>query len=82
MDKEALEEQVIAVIAEVLGKEPSSIEPGDHFADDLGAQSVQSIEMMAGFEEAFDIEIDEDAAMAVQTVEEAIEFIADHLETD
>ena len=67
------------VIAEVLGKEKGSIELAHHFADDLGAQSVQSIEMMAGFEEAFDIELDEDAAMAVQTVAGAIDFIADCL---
>ena len=80
MDRDELEQQVVAVIAEVLGVDPANIEPAHSFADDLGAQSVQSIEMMAGFEEAFDIEIDEDAAMAVQTVEGAIEFIAEYLD--
>lgn len=45
------------------------------FAEDLGAESVQPIELVAMFEEVFGIEMDEDAALAVQTVGEAVELI-------
>jgi acyl carrier protein len=47
----------------------------DSFTEDLGAESIQSIELVAMFEEEFGIEMDEDAALAVQTVGEAVEFI-------
>jgi acyl carrier protein len=49
----------------------------DNFTEDLGAESVQSIELVAMFEEEFGIEMNEDAALAVQTVGEAVEFITD-----
>jgi acyl carrier protein len=49
----------------------------DNFTADLGAESVQSIELVAMFEEEFGIEMDEDAALSVQTVGEAVDFITD-----
>ncbi len=55
---------------------PDKIKMEDSFTADLGAESVQSIELVAMFEEEFGIEMDEDAALSVQTVGEAIEFIA------
>ena len=45
------------------------------FVEDLDAESIQSVELMAAFEEEFDIELDEDEAMGVKTVEAAVEFI-------
>ena len=56
------------------------IEESHVFTSDLGAESVQSVELMAGFEEEFDIEMDEDEALSVQTVGEAIDFICKHLD--
>ena len=50
------------------------------FVEDLGAESIQSIELIAAFEEEFDIEMDEDAAVAVKTVGGAITFISDIVE--
>ena len=47
----------------------------DSFTADLGAESVDSIELVAMFEEEFGIEMDEDAALAVETVGDAITFI-------
>lgn len=68
-------DRVIAVTARVLRLDPQDIKPEHHFTKDLGAESVQSIELVAMFEEEFGIEMDEDAALAVQTIGGAAEFI-------
>jgi acyl carrier protein len=70
-----VEERVIAVTARVLSLDPSEIKPEHAFTADLGAESVQSVELVANFEEEFGIEMEEDAALSVQTVGEAAEFI-------
>jgi acyl carrier protein len=72
-----VEERVKAVTANVLKLNVDEINMDDNFTADLGAESVQSIELVAMFEEEFDIEMDEDAALSVQTVGEAVEFITD-----
>jgi acyl carrier protein len=72
-----VEERVKEVTANVLKLNIDEIKMGDNFTADLGAESVQSIELVAMFEEEFGIEMDEDAALSVQTVGEAVEFITD-----
>jgi len=72
-----VEERVKAVTANVLKLNVDEIKMDDSFTADLGAESVQSIELVAMFEEEFGIEMDEDAALSVQTVGEAVEFITD-----
>jgi len=69
------EERVKKVVANVLKCDPEKITDEAHFVADLGAESIQSIELVAGFEDEFDIEMDEDAALDVKTVGDAIEFI-------
>ena len=69
-------DRVIGVTARVLQLDPAKIKPSDSFTADLGAESVQSIELVAMFEEEFGIEMDEDAALSVETVGTAAEFIA------
>ena len=68
-------ERVNEVTARVLKVPQEQIRPEQSFAEDLGAESVQSIELVAMFEEEFGIEMDEDAALAVETVGAAVEFI-------
>jgi acyl carrier protein len=77
-DKEVLE-RVINVTARVLGLDPGEIEPDANFVFDLGAESSQSVELVLGFEAEFDIDMDQEQALAVQTVAEAAEFVAGHL---
>jgi acyl carrier protein len=72
-------QRVINVTARVLGLEPATIRKDSNFVFDLGAESVQSVELVAAFEEEFGIEMEEDAALAVQTVGDAADFIARHL---
>jgi acyl carrier protein len=71
-----VQERVKAVTARVLGLDPEEIRPEHSFTEDLGAESVQSIELVAMFEEEFGIEMDEDAALSVTTVGGAVSFIA------
>lgn len=68
-----VEERVKEITRTKLGVEDIKLE--NSFTADLGAESVDSIELVAMFEEEFGIEMDEDAALAVQTVGDAIDFI-------
>ena len=69
-------DRVVAVTSRVLHLDPQQIQPQHNFTADLGAESVQSVELVAMFEEEFGIEMDEDAALSVQSVGAAAEFIA------
>lgn len=71
-----VEERVKTVTAQVLRINADEIKIEDNFTTDLGAESVQSIELVAMFEEEFGIEMDEDAALSVETVGDSVEFIA------
>jgi len=68
-------ERVRKVTAEVLRIDPGKIALESTFVQDLGAESIQSVELVAAFEEEFDIEMDEDAALAVSNVGDAVTFI-------
>ncbi len=75
MDKQQIEQGVVKVVCQVLNVDPGMVQPESNFVFDLGAESVQSVELVAGFEEEFGIEMDEDAALSVETVGMAVEFI-------
>ncbi len=74
-------ERVKRVVGEVLKVDPAQIADDARFVEDLGAASVQSIELVAAFEEEFDIDLDEVAALQVKTVGDAVAFIARHLDS-
>jgi acyl carrier protein len=57
--------------------DPDEIKPEHSFTVDLGAESVQSVELVALFEDEFGIEMDEDAALSVESVGKAVEYIAE-----
>lgn len=71
----SVQDRVIAVTARVLRLDPARVKMEHHFAKDLGAESIQSVELVANFEEEFGIEMDEDAALSVSTVGGAVDFI-------
>ena len=68
-------ERVCKVTAELLKVDENTITPESDFVRDLGAESIQSIELVAAFEEEFDLEMDEEAALQVKSVGDAITFI-------
>ena len=71
-----VEERVKSITARVLQIDTSDIKLEHAFAADLGAESVQSVELVAMFEEEFGIEMDDDAALSVTDVESTINVIA------
>ncbi len=68
-------ERVIKVTSQVLKVDPGRITNDARFVEDLGAESIQSVELVAAFEEEFDLEMDEEASLAVKDVDKAVEFI-------
>ena len=68
-------ERVKRVVAEILEIDVGGIADTARFVEDLGAQSIQSVELVAAFEEEFDIDMDDDEALAVKTVDGAVTFI-------
>ena len=68
-------ERIKTVTAAILKIDAATIKPEHSFTVDLGASSVQSVELVAAFEEEFDIEMDEEGALSVKTVGNAVEFI-------
>jgi acyl carrier protein len=71
--------RVKKVIAQVLKMEASSIDDNANFVFDLGADSMQSVALIAGFELEFGIEMEEDKALQIQTVVDAVKFISGYL---
>ena len=69
------EERVKKVTAEVLNLDIDEIKLENEFTTDLGADSVQSVELVAMYEEEFGIEMDEDEALSVQSVNDAVKYI-------
>ena len=70
-----VQQRIKKVTADTLKVDLARVTDDARFAEDLGAESIQSIELIAAFEEEFDIEMDEEAAAAVKTVSGAVEFI-------
>ena len=70
-----IEEQVKKIIVDHLGIEESKVVSGSKFIDDLGADSLDTVELVMAFEEKFGIEIPDDAAETIQTVQNAIDYI-------
>ena len=79
MDNKQIQDGVKKVIATVLKTNENAISDDANFIFDLGADSMQSMELVAAFEEEFDIEMDEDKSLEVQTVSDAVTFIAEYL---
>ncbi len=74
-----VQQRVISVVCNVLNVEPDMVEPDSNFVFDLGAESIQSVQLVAGFELEFDIEMDSEQALAVQTVGDAVGFVSKYL---
>ena len=69
-------ERVKKVTAETLKVDLSRVNESSRFVEDLGASSMESVELIAAYEEEFDINMDEKSALAVKTVGDAVKFIA------
>ena len=71
-------ERVKKIVIEHLGVEPSKETDSSSFIDDLGADSLDTVELVMAFEEEFSVEIPDDAAEKILTVQDAIDYISKH----
>ena len=75
MDAKSVEERVKNIIVEQLRVEPEQVKPEAQFVNDLGADSLNIVELIMALEEEFDVEIPDEQAEKIKTVGEAIEHI-------
>ena len=75
MSDSNIEERVKKIVVEHLGVDEEKVANDASFIDDLGADSLDTVELVMAFEEEFDVEIPDDAAETIQTVGDAINFI-------
>ena len=76
---ESIEQRVKKIVAEQLGVNEAEIKNASSFLDDLGADSLDTVELVMAFEEAFDIEIPDEDAEKILTVGKAIDYIKEKM---
>ena len=74
----SVEEKVKQIIVEQLGVDEGEVTPNASFVDDLGADSLDTVELVMAFEEAFEIEIPDEDAEKIRTVKDAVDYIQAH----
>ena len=72
-------DKIRVIIAEELGIEEDTIELDSHLADDLGADSLDAVELIMAIEEEFEVEIDDSDAQAIKTVQDIVDYLEDVL---
>ncbi len=74
-DKAGVRERVVKVVVSMLKLDPSEVNDESNFVFDLGADSMASIALVAAFEKEFEVEMDEESSLEVQTVGGAVDYI-------
>lgn len=72
-------EKVVEIVVEELAVDPEEVTPEASFIDDLGADSLDVVELVMAFEEEFDIEIPDEDAENITTVQDAVDYIEENL---
>ena len=75
---ENFEAKVKEIIVERLGVDPQEVTPAASFVNDLGADSLDTVELVMAFEEEFGLEIPDDEAEKIQSVGQAVDYIKSH----
>ncbi|MBD2778840.1 acyl carrier protein [Iningainema tapete] len=81
MSQSPIFEKVKKIVADQLSVEADTITPQSNFANDLGADSLDTVELVMALEEEFDIEIPDEAAEKITTVQEAVDYINNKVAT-
>lgn len=72
-------EKIRSIIADELGVEEDSIDVDSHLTDDLGADSLDAVELIMAIEEEFDLEIDDSSATKMKTVQDIVDYLEKHI---
>jgi len=75
----SIEERVIKMVAEQLGVKEEDVKPESSFVEDLGADSLDTVELIMALEEEFDTEIPDEEAEKITTVQQAVDYINSNL---
>jgi acyl carrier protein len=79
MDRTEMQKKVVDIIANQLGVEKEMVTPEANVVDDLGADSLDVVELVMALEEAFDLEIPDDEAEKIRTVKDILEYLSKSL---
>lgn len=79
MDASEIQAKVVSIVSEHLGVEEANIKPESSFTDDLGADSLDLVEVVMSLEETFGLEISDDQTEKIKTVSDAVNYISEHL---
>ncbi|HAB06527.1 MAG: acyl carrier protein [Alloalcanivorax venustensis] len=74
----SIEERVQKIIVEQLGVKPEDVKPAASFVEDLGADSLDTVELVMALEEEFETEIPDEEAEKISTVQAAVDYIKSH----
>jgi acyl carrier protein len=74
-----ISQKVVEIIKDRLNQDVKNITPEASFANDLGADSLDTVELIMAFEEEFDLEIPDEAAEKISTVGDAIKYVEEHV---
>ena len=77
MSEKSIEEKVKDIIVEQLGVNPEQVTPQASFIEDLGADSLDTVELVMAFEEEFNVEVPDEDAEKLQTVGDVVTYITD-----
>ncbi|HEX8816920.1 MAG TPA: acyl carrier protein [Terriglobales bacterium] len=77
-----VQEKVKQIIVEQLGVDEGEVTANASFVDDLGADSLDTVELVMAFEEAFEIEIPDEDAEKIRTVQDAVDYIGKHAKAE
>lgn len=81
MNESEIFAKVKSIVTEQLSVEPDSVTPQANFADDLNADSLDTVELVMALEEEFDVEIPDEAAEKITTVQQAVDYISNKVAT-
>jgi acyl carrier protein len=76
MDRNEMQKKIVDIVANQLGVDKEIVTPEANVVDDLGADSLDVVELVMALEEAFDLEIPDDEAEKIRTVKDIIEYLA------
>ena len=78
MERSEIEKTVTGIVSEQLGVAESEVKTDSSFVDDLGADSLDTVELVMALEEEFDLEIADEDAEKISTVQEAVDYIVEN----